>query len=432
MRNLRTFTNYTPHQNQYKYHTSTAKERIIVSSIRAGKTFGLLHEIIKDAWNIEPDEPFPLPVIIASAPTYSQVKDLLYDPIKQISTACGLFKRASSMLSNMQIELLNGRIIVFRTLGANAAETVRGLTAKSAYIDEAALCSLNAINVVRGRLITTNGRLTLATTPKGKANWLYQEYFSSTAQIPDDTEIFHYSIYDNPVITAAAVEHLRNTYSPKLFEQEVEGKFVSLDTSSIYYEFDYDRNVSSSAVFSPNFHTWIGVDYNLDRNPAIFAYKRTDGVVVVFDELYGCKSTKELANAIRIRYKVNPTIVDDAKSGTARSQVDGSTNRQILNQLGLTKIISSRVNPPRTERYDNVNAHFRNAKGNTRIIINPKCKHLIKDLMELEFKPNSDKPETINEQLGHASDALGYLLAYISPWAGREGQHPRTQNIIIG
>ncbi|MCA9313704.1 phage terminase large subunit, partial [Candidatus Saccharibacteria bacterium] len=239
MSNIRTFTSYTPHKNQLKYHQSTARERIIISSIRAGKTFGLIHDIIVKAWNIEPHEAnmIPLPVILVCAPTYSQVRDLLFDPIKALATRTGLYKRSSSMLSGMQIELLNGRIIVFRTLGANSAETIRGITAAHAYVDECALCTQSAINTVRGRLMTTQGSLSLSTTPKGKSNWLYQDYFSSTAKVPVGTEIFHYNIYDNPVISSDAVEHLKSIYPPKLYEQEVEGKFVSLDTSCIYYEF---------------------------------------------------------------------------------------------------------------------------------------------------------------------------------------------------
>lgn len=436
MENLRTFSEYTPHQGQWKYHNSQSKDRIIVSSIRAGKTYGLIYDAIVNAWNIDPDEPYPLPVVLMCAPTFSQVKDLLFNPMKALTLKLGLYKRSSSMLSAMAVELKNGREIVFRTLGADASQTIRGITAKCAYIDECALVKEEAVNICRGRLLTTNGRLTLATTPRGKGNWFYQQHFSSTAIESDDIEIFRYHIRDNPTITDEAVDHLRNTYSPLLYEQEVEGKFVSLNTSRIYYEFDFDRNVTHEATLPPRTQghkIFIGLDYNIDKNPLIFAYKDHLGRIIVFEEKYGLKTAKDVGNFLQAKYGQTSLrdlfIVDDAKSGTARSQPDGTTNREVLNQLGIHNIYSSRKNPPRTERYANVNAHLCNAKGTARLIIHPSCKHLIKDLQELEYKPSSDRPETVSEKLGHASDALGYLLNYLSPYAGREGTLARTQKI---
>lgn len=434
-----TFEHYNPHANQLKYHNSWARERIVISSIRAGKTYGIIHDLMMNAWNA-PDK---LATALACAPTTGQTRDLLYEPFKTLALDIGLYKRSTSQQGYMEVELCNNKRVCFRTLNSTAADTVRGMTCDMAYVDEAALCSEESINIVRGRLVTTQGRLSLATTPKGKSNWLYQAYFAPGAPQRPSTEIFRYSIYDNPAITPEAVNHLKSIYSELMFRQEVLGEFVSLNTNAVYYEFSPAKNVSDEAVlpFDPfkeykNWPIYAGIDYNVEKNPVILAYKRSDGVIVVFDEIYGCKSTADMGRAIIARFpnrnSSNILIIDDASSGNAHSQLDFRTNRQQLNQLGLSRIVQTSSNPRRLNRYANVNAHLNNAMGNSRLIINPKCTNLIRDLADLEFRKNSDEPDTVNNLLGHASDALGYLIMYASPWAGNETSRAFSQNLNIG
>lgn len=432
-----TFEHYTPHRKQLAYHNSTARERIIVSSIRAGKTYGIVHDLMKEAWNS-----LPGPVALVCAPTTGQTRDLLYEPFRNLALDIGLYKRSTSQQGYMEVELRNNKRVCFRTLNSTAADTIRGMTADMAYVDECALCSEESINIVRGRLVTTNGRLSLATTPKGKANWVYQSYFAPGAPERPSTEIFRYSIWDNPAITDEAVRHLKSIYSELMYRQEVSGEFVSLNTNAVYYEFSFEKNVTEEAVlpFDPfkeycNFNIYAGIDYNVEKNPVILAYKRQDGVIVVFEEIYGCKSTADMGRALIAKFpnrnSSNLLILDDASSGNAHSQLDFRTNRQQLAQLGLSRIVQTKSNPRRLNRYANVNAHLNNAMGRARMIINPKCTNLIRDLADLEFRKGSDEPDTVNNLLGHASDALGYLVMYASPWAGNETSRAFAQNLQI-
>jgi hypothetical protein len=74
------------------------------------------------------------------------------------------------------------------------------------------------------------------------------------------------------------------------------------------------------------------------------------------------------------------------------------------------------ANPPVKDRINCVNARLRNHAGQNRLLVDPRCKHLIKDFEQVCWKTDphgntladlvkSDPLRT------HVSDAVGYLIA---------------------
>lgn len=85
------------------------------------------------------------------------------------------------------------------------------------------------------------------------------------------------------------------------------------------------------------------------------------------------------------------------------------------------------ANPPVKDRINCVNALLRNHAGQRRLKIDPKCKHLIKDLEQVSWKADPygnplaelDKSDPMRT---HASDALGYLVAREFPMRAQMGE----------
>jgi hypothetical protein len=409
-------TAYKPGKDSTKYHQSTSRDRLVVAPIRSGKSYTILYEALVTAFN----NPTSHPVLI-TAPTYPMLKEILEQPLVELAKELNIYK--ANNYSDHNIELINGKRLVFRSLeNETKADKVRGITAYAAFCDEVAMCTREAIDLVRGRLLNTLGRLTMITTPRGFSNWVYEDYYSPEAKYTGDqyTELFKFSIFNNPTVTAEAVERFKQLYDPLLYKQEILGEWVNILANAVYHSFDREVNVTEDMDTSPKFtNIYAGVDYNLDINAAIITWKDYKGHVHVFDELVGYTTVADLGHALKNKYGAQLIVCDDA-SGGSRNQGDGRTNRQILQQCGLHNIVQTTSNPARVERYANVNAMLKNAAGNSTIHIHPKCKHLIKDLSELSYKKGTDIPNTLNNKLGHASDGLGYLLEYIAPFAGRE------------
>ena len=62
------------------------------------------------------------------------------------------------------------------------------------------------------------------------------------------------------------------------------------------------------------------------------------------------------------------------------------------------------------DRVNAVNSIFENAKGESHILIHPRCKPLIRDLQQVSYLKNSREVDKTNADLTHSSDALGYYI----------------------
>jgi hypothetical protein len=84
-------------------------------------------------------------------------------------------------------------------------------------------------------------------------------------------------------------------------------------------------------------------------------------------------------------------------------------------------------NPPVKDRINCVNAMLRNHGGQHRLLIDPKCKALIKDLEQVSWKADPygnqlsdlDKSDPMRT---HTSDAVGYLIAREFPMRAPGGE----------
>jgi hypothetical protein len=70
-----------------------------------------------------------------------------------------------------------------------------------------------------------------------------------------------------------------------------------------------------------------------------------------------------------------------------------------------------RSNPSVRERTNLMNSKLQSASGEIGILVDPKCKELIKDFEQVSFKEDSNHIDKDRDRLRtHLSDALGYLL----------------------
>jgi len=406
--NVAYLKDYKPHKNQLKFHQACAdkanKTIIIISSIRSGKSLSLINEIIKDSWNASmPSDTGNL----VCAPYYRQTEEILEQPIVEKLQRCGLLQEHN--YSKHRTILKNGNKIYFRSL--DNYDSIRGLNVWNAYVDEGAMVSREAIDVVRGRLLTHNGKLVIASTPKGFNNYLYEDYFA-----PNSTKSFtriKYNLRDNPLITEEAIFELRSNYDEKTAQQELDGEFVALTENAVYYAFS-DNNIKP--LPQPDryaYKLYVGVDYNIGINAYVVCQK-INNIIYVYDEGYGSATTSDLGRDIVSKYDPINLIVIDDTSGNSRQQADGVTNRQVLQQCGIRNISSNTSNPKREARFANTNAWLKNALGKNRLFIDPKCKKLIAELREYTYKKNSVETDDRYGKVGHLTDALGYVVYQLS------------------
>jgi hypothetical protein len=115
----------------------------------------------------------------------------------------------------------------------------------------------------------------------------------------------------------------------------------------------------------------------------------------------------------------NVRLYGDA-AGEARSTA-GHSDYEIIRQFFRTEpdfrvsYHNTSSNPLVRDRVNAVNAMLRNNEGERRLLVNPCCKQLIRDLERVSWKADSHdnllpQLDKTNPGLTHVSDALGYLI----------------------
>ena len=158
---------YIPRPEFIPYHDRTQRFSKIVAHRRFGKTVGCINDIIRRALLNTRREPLPRYGYIG--PTYTQVKDVVWNYLKHYTS---LLPRLEKSESELWVKLPNGAQI--RLYGADNYDRMRGLYHDGVVIDEPAQQDPRAWpEVIRPTLTDFNGWATFIGTPAGR-NWFYQ------------------------------------------------------------------------------------------------------------------------------------------------------------------------------------------------------------------------------------------------------------------
>lgn len=174
---------------------------------------------------------FPRMKILIISPTESN-NNKIYDDILTALANSQTIERSSKQSGSAIIKFKNESKIMFRT-GSN--ENARGLRADIIIIDEAAKIKKEIIESVFIPILAGSkiGKTLLFSTPRGN-NW-FKDYFLKAHTNPKYAS-FRCSSYDSPYVSDELIENFRETLPTKVFEQEVEAKFI--DGASIFNNVD--------------------------------------------------------------------------------------------------------------------------------------------------------------------------------------------------
>jgi phage terminase large subunit-like protein len=116
--------------------------------------------------------------------------------------------------------LINNTTIYFRS--AENYEKLRGINAEYIFIDEAALIPRDAWLIIAATLRTGACRLYVSTTPKGRANWVYD----LTKLGEDKVEVIYAKTTSNKHLPPEYYALLKTQYNTSFALQELEGEFI--------------------------------------------------------------------------------------------------------------------------------------------------------------------------------------------------------------
>jgi len=404
---------YKPHDGQYAFHYAVQnlyRYVAMVCGIRGGKTYSGAREAGAQAWNSRENGVYGI-----IAPTYQMLKRTTWREFK--IAVRPLIK--SENTSDKIITFKNGREV--HGFSADKPDRIRNATLCGFWLDEGRECKAGIWDVLLGRVLSTGGKGILTTSPNS-FDWIHDVFVE---QRDKDYGLLQFSTYENKHIPPAAIDDLARKYDDKFMQQELLGRFVVFQ-GQVYYAFNRKDNAGDLAFklakYDPSKPLGLCCDFNV--NPLCWAITQigenlqtglTEAYVV--DEISLTNSnTIEACEEFKRRYPNHYTGLDlygDA-TGAARHSSSNVTNWKIvkseLAKYRITPHIPTR-NPAQRDRVNAVNGLICNSRGERRVLVNPKCKKLIRDFEQVSYKEGTTAIDGGKDlDLTHMSDAFGYMV----------------------
>lgn len=295
-----------------------------------------------------------------------------------------------------------GTVVV--CVGASNYESAfRGANIGLMWADEIDFYKPEAWERMKGRLRVYPELCRLTSSPKGY-NFIYDEFYKKDL---DSHQVVNASSYDGLYLSDEFLNSLKNTYAPRLYDQEVLGLRVNLNAGQVYKEFNRDIHVKPCKhLITDGRLLNFFCDYNIAHYHGCYVIFHLGILYYVGEEYLQDKNTIAMAQTVAARYPKNPIMVTgDSTGNNTRNVSSNETNYQIFERYGLN---TQRFhNPPVQSRV----IAFENALHNRKIVIDPSCVNLIKDLEQVSWKEGSKSNEidkTSDLSLTHSSDAATY------------------------
>ena len=243
---------------------------------RAGKTTLSVYLLIRKALehnNVN---------VLYGAPLAKQAKELIWDDLKRLMPK-ELIKPKGIKEQAVEIHLVNGSIIYVR--GADNYDSIRGKKLWYVILDEAAFIKeMSWETVLRPALADLKGSAMITSTPLG-SNWFRQ--LETTSLTDPEWSVFHFSIYDNPVIPKDEIESIKAKLLKEgkddIWKQEYLANYVE-KIGTVYYEFNLESHLADLDLL-PKYRTVVGLDWGLsDLATSVAISILQDGTVYVHDE----------------------------------------------------------------------------------------------------------------------------------------------------
>jgi len=361
------------------------------------------------------------------APTYRDIKDTFYPTVEESLADWGLTTKVRQ--GDHEVDVYRGRTFM-GTIKCRSMEdpaSIVGFKIGKALVDEIDVLSMEKAGVAWRKILARmrvkrdgllNG-IDVTTTPEG-FRFIYTRFVKQIREnksLQNLYGIIQASTYDNAAnLPDDYIPSLLQSYPPQLIDAYINGKFVNLQTGTVYVA--YDRKLSTcNDTVQDGEAIFVGMDFNVGKMAAIVHVKR-DGLPRAVDEIVGAYDTPDMIRRIKERFwrydgkMYQPSrqirVYPDASGGSRKSQNASETDIALLKQAGFT-ISAPAANPPVKDRVNSMNAMFLNAAGERRYLVNQATCPTYADALEQQaWSANGEPDKTTGHD--HPVDAAGYFI----------------------
>jgi hypothetical protein len=385
--------------------------RVLVTGRRFGKTYWIVTELVTAAAKT------PGGNFFYCAPTYRMAKDIAWDMFKALTPAPWLKKKPNE--TELKLTLVNGATIELK--GVDNPDTLVGRSLDGVALDECALYPDEKVWTLslRPALADKRGWAIFATTIRRgfKAVW-FLEIYEKAMQGRASWKAWTFTTLQGENVSEEEIEAAKADMDEKTFRQEFLAELQDED-GRVAITFS-NENITEAAEDDENLDLLVGIDFNVDPFCAALAVKKsftgengeTWEELHIFDEIHLRDATTwDMGEVINDRFDGSRRRIfgyPDPTGNARRTNAAGGTDHTILRQCGITVIVPKAPYKIR-DKIAAVNTGWKNAKGERRAKIHPRCKNIIKSMRLLMYDEDTGLPDK-TQGLDHDYDTVGYLF----------------------
>jgi len=401
---------YDPLPSQKLFHASEARFKGFSGPIGSGKSQALTQEAIKLSY-LNPGR-----LGLLGAPTFPMLRDATQATLLEILDLNGVpfeYNKAENTLLMKD----TGSRILFRPV--DEFERLRGTNLAWFGLDELTYTQEAAWLRLEGRLRDPKAeRLSgfAVWTPKGY-DWVYRKFLANRVEGYD---VVIAKPFENHFLLDQIPDfykRLQDSYDENFYKQEVLGSYLNMTGGMVYGSFSRQRNVQELKPDSYLPLLWT-LDFNVDPMSSVIAQIARKEVRVLDEIVIRRATTQQACEEFLKRYPNHEAgIIVYGDASGFQGQTTGASDYEIVREyfgVHTNMPVQYRVprsNPNVRERINLMNSKLRTASGDVGVLIDPKCRELIKDFEQVSFKEDSNQIDKDRDRFRtHLSDALGYLI----------------------
>lgn len=358
------------------------------------------------------------------------LKDLKATLWRVLLTHCPHF-RSYWNKSEMTIHLPNGSIIYagsyadgdftrFRSYELSGVILEEGVESKAPELYDELLQRIGRLPHV------PENYFIVATNPDDPSHYLHQKFIDDPTE---NRKVFYSLTEQNPFLPEWYVKQLRASLPFKMAQRMLEGKWVSIATDVVYYEYDRARNYRETIYkINPNRPLHITWDFNVALGKPMSV---AIGQLVLGEWHWFAESVIEGARTLSILEDLDArdvfeTDVEFIINGDATGEA-GSAN-SLLSNYDIIRDYLTRyrrrkdgselrfrvdvplANPPIKTRHNVVNSYCFNALKQTRAFFYSSAPILEKGMRLVALKKGGDYVEDDSKDYQHVTTAVGYAM----------------------
>lgn len=304
------------------------------------------------------------------------------------------------------ISIPNGSIVLLRSYHPSGAdENIRGNTCDWLYFDEARSLDRgvfeDALATLRGPTGPHHTRLT--TTPNG-FDWIWKR-FESTDKISSN-RLIRWATHENQRnLPQDFIDNLKEQMTPIRFAQEVLAEFTEDSGAQVYTI--TNENIKPCIPWE-GIRIILSLDLNVSPlHGTVLQIDKEKKLIQVLDEVYIESGGQTKLACEMFLQKWLPKVKElgliygcdesGSNTNTRSADTDVTIMRSILGQYGTSynPFVKSLV----VDRVNRVNGFLYNAKGERRLILDPKCKKTIEDFRQVKWLEGSE-PRKLDKRDG--------------------------------